>query len=253
MSIIVLTNDDCIHAPGLKALEDQLGELGELWVIAPHAEQSACGRSVTLHRPLRVERLGERRFAVDGTPSDCVLLGFRSLIAHPPAVVVSGINRGYNIGEDLDYSGTVAAAAEGALQGAQLSLAVSMDRGEAPAGLEWGAKVTVLLVRQLLDHLLPPFCYLNVNLPRQQTPRVRWTRQGNPLPSGEVIKGIDPRGVPYYWIAECPDEANPPPQTDRGALRDGCISLSVLTLDRCHQGSWTRPNLCSSGFREDQP
>ncbi|HSA24281.1 MAG TPA: 5'/3'-nucleotidase SurE, partial [Myxococcota bacterium] len=126
MRRILLTNDDGIHAPGLECLAQAFAGLGEVWVVAPHVERSACGRAVTLNRPLRVQEHGPHRLAVEGTPADCVLLACRHFLGGPPDVVVSGVNQGYNIGEDLDYSGTVAAAAEAALQGVRLALAVSV-------------------------------------------------------------------------------------------------------------------------------
>ena len=251
MPVILLTNDDGIHAPGLRALESGLAALGaDIWVVAPHVERSACGRSVTLDRPLRVERLGERRLAVDGTPSDCVLLAFRKLLSPQPDVVVSGINRGLNVGEDVDYSGTVGAASEAALQGAGVSLAVSVKAKTFESVVDSAAEFTLELVRALLDQPPPPGCFVNVNLPPDHQKRFRWTRQGNPLPAGKVEVGTDPRGKEYYWIAERPDEDDPPPDTDRGAVKDGCISLSLLTMDRNARRDWTRPLLQKGGYRE---
>jgi 5'-nucleotidase len=251
MPMILLTNDDGIHAPGLRALESGLAALGaDIWVVAPHVERSACGRSVTLDRPLRVERLGERRLAVDGTPSDCVLLAFRKLLSPQPDVVVSGINRGFNVGEDVDYSGTVGAASEAALQGARVSLAVSVKAKSFEQVVESAAEFTRELVQALLDQPPPPGCFINANLPPDHQKRFRWTRQGNPLPAGNVEVGTDPRGKEYYWIAERPDEDDPPPDTDRGAVSEGCISLSLLTLDRNARQVWTRPQLQKGGYRE---
>src|SRR5207302_3225710 len=130
MPIVVLTNDDGVHAPGLGALENALAELGEVYVVAPEREQSACGHALTLHRPLRPRRLGERRFSVNGTPSDCVNLGVLGFLPERPALIASGINHGSNLGDDVTYSGTVSAAMEGTLLGVP-SLAVSlMDGGE---------------------------------------------------------------------------------------------------------------------------
>jgi 5'-nucleotidase len=251
MPVILLTNDDGIHAPGLQALETALSALGaDIGVVAPHVERSACGRSVTLDRPLRVEQLGERRLAVDGTPSDCVLLAFRKLLSPQPDVVVSGINCGFNVGEDVDYSGTVGAASEAALQGAKVSLAVSVKAKSFERTVESAGEFTLGLVQALLDQPPPKGCFVNVNLPPDHQKRYRWTRQGNPLPAGHVEVGTDPRGKEYYWIAERPDEDNPPPDTDRGAVREGCISLSLLTLDRNAQQAWTRPLLQNNGYRE---
>src|SRR6266850_1866002 len=125
MSVLVLTNDDGVHAPGLAALERALAELGEVYVVAPEREQSACGHALTLHRPLRPHRLGERRFSVNGTPSDCVNLAVLGFLPAPPVLVVSGVNHGTNLGDDVTYSGTVSAAMEGTLLGVP-SIAVSL-------------------------------------------------------------------------------------------------------------------------------
>ena len=133
--VILVTNDDGIHAQGLSALAEALESLGEVYVVAPDREQSAVGHALTLHRPLRVDRVGERRFAVNGTPSDCVNLGVLGLLPEPPVLVVSGINHGSNLGDDVTYSGTVSAAMEGTLLGVP-SMAVSQVEGDA-RGSRW--------------------------------------------------------------------------------------------------------------------
>ena len=249
MPLILLTNDDGVHAPGLHLLEAALADLGEVWTIAPQVEVSACGRAVTLNRPLRVEQIAERRLAVDGTTADCVLLGLRELLDRKPDLVVSGINNGYNIGEDLDYSGTVAGAAEGALQGVRVSLAVSVESGSDGACFERAAGFARKLAPKLLESGLPAASFLNLNLPPRSTDRLRWTRQGKPLGPGQVEVGEDPRGKPYYWIANRPDEIDPPPDTDRGALAAGCISLCLLSLDRSYRDPWTPPDMSGAGFQ----
>ncbi len=253
MPLILLTNDDGYDAPGLQLLADAVVDLGQVWVIAPHIERSACGRSVTLDRPLRVDRRGENRLVVDGTPADCVLLSMRKLLPAVPELVISGINRGYNLGEDLDYSGTVAGAAEGALQGAGASLAVSVGADSPPAVFERAAAIARGLALMLLDQRLPQGCYLNVNLPADATDRVRWTRQGNPLAPGTVVYERDPRGKPYYWIANRPDEDDPPPDTDRGAVARGIISITPMTLDRTFRAPWNAPDLGRTGLRLEPP
>ena len=249
MPLILLTNDDGFGAPGLQRLADGLSDLGEVWVIAPDVERSACGRAVTLHRPLRAMEHAHQRLSVDGTPTDCVLLAFRSLLQAKPDLVISGINNGYNIGEDMDYSGTVAAAAEASLQGAKAAVAISAKSGSGPEVLDGAVDFARHLAGQLLASGLPDQTYLNVNLPPEPTRRVRWTRQGNRLPPGKVQIGEDPRGRRYYWVGERPDEVDPPADTDRGAVQDGCISASLLTLERTHRGSWTRPDLGRVGYQ----
>ncbi len=240
---ILLSNDDGIDSPGLAALEQALGVLGRVWVVAPDGERSASSRSITLDRPLRVRQHAPRRFAVDGTPADCVLLACRSLLPQVPQLVVAGVNLGYNIGEDLDYSGTVGAAAEGAQQRARLAVAVSTVSSADQQLLLRAAGFAASLIGKLLEHLPPERTYLNINVPPDCNGQIRWTRQGNPLPRGTVIIGSDPRGKKYYWIAERPDEKEPPPDTDRGALAQGNISVSLLTLARDFPGRWQAPAL----------
>ena len=250
MPRILLTNDDGILAPGLRVLEESLASWGELWVVAPQVSVSACGRGVSLHRPLRVTEHGPRRLAVDGTPSDCVLLAFRALLPAHPEVVVSGINNGINVGEDLDYSGTVAGAAEGALQGARLSLALSADEKLAPGDLEWVAATGRALAEALWPGPGLANTFFNINFPPGRTQRIRWSRQGNFLGTGTVESGLDPRGRRYYWIGDRPREKSPPADTDRGALADGCVSISLLTLDRSVRCDFRPPALRQAGFAE---
>ena len=247
---ILITNDDGIFSPGLRLLEEAFAEVGDVWVVAPECENSACGRSVTLHRPLRVKEIHHRRFAVDGTPADCVLLAFRCLVPDRPDVVVSGINRGNNIGEDLDYSGTVGAAAEGALQGARVALAVSADERSQSEDLAWAGGVSRTLTHRLLRNLTPKGTYLNINFPRRPTTRVQWTQPAHFLGTGQVDRCEDPRGNRYYWISTRPQDTHPSADTDRGALAQGIISLTLLTLVRNHDGEWERPDFSKDGFVE---
>jgi 5'-nucleotidase len=249
MQRILLTNDDGIQSQGLALLERAFAGQGEVWVVAPHVERSACGRAVTLNRPLRVHELGLRRLAVEGTPADCVLLACRHFMGGPPDLAVSGVNQGYNIGEDLDYSGTVAGAAEAALQGAGLALAVSVRFDADGNCAERAAGFARLLATRLGRGGLPASAFLNVNLPPEPTHRVRRTRQGNPLPPGDVHLGQDPRGKTYYWIGNRPDEPSPPADTDRGALAVGCISVTLVTLERTHTGPCHLADLSLDGYR----
>src|SRR5947207_7812868 len=148
MAVLLVTNDDGVHASGLGALQQALAELGEVYVLAPEREQSACGHALTLHRPLRVDRLGERRFAVNGTPSDCVNLGVLGLLPERPVLVVAGVNHGTNLGDDVTYSGTVSAAMEGTLLGVP-SMAVSQAEGEA-SGFDAAGRVAELVAARVL-------------------------------------------------------------------------------------------------------
>src|SRR5437899_795159 len=175
MPSLLVTNDDGVHAPGLAALEAALAELGDVYVLAPEREQSACGHALTLHRPLRVDRLGERRFAVNGTPSDCVNLGVLGFLAGRPVLVVAGVNHGTNLGDDVTYSGTVSAAMEGTLLGVP-AVAVSL----APDGdLAVAAELARLIALRVLVTGLPKKTLLNVNVPAHPPRGIRLTRLGH--------------------------------------------------------------------------
>src|SRR5437660_8991826 len=171
-AVILVTNDDGVHAAGLSALADALGDLGEVFVIAPDREQSAVGHALTLHRPLRAERIGERRFSVNGTPSDCVNLGVLGLLREAPALVMAGINQGANLGDDVTYSGTVSAAMEGTLLGVP-SIAVSLvDDGD----LAVAGRVAALVAARVLVEGLPAKAFLNVNVPAAPPRGLRMTQ-----------------------------------------------------------------------------
>src|SRR5678810_910210 len=159
--VILVTNDDGIHARGLAALAEALATIGEVYVVAPDREQSAVGHALTLHRPLRVDRVAERKYAVNGTPSDCVNLAVLGFLPEPPVLIASGVNHGSNLGDDVTYSGTVSAAMEGTLLGVP-SIAVSlMDGGDVSAA----ARVARLIAMRVLVEGLPPMTLLNVNAP----------------------------------------------------------------------------------------
>ena len=238
MSVVVLTNDDGVHAPGLAALEKALAELGEVYVVAPEREQSACGHALTLHRPLRPHRLGERRFAVNGTPSDCVNLGILGLLPERPVLVASGINHGSNLGEDVTYSGTVSAAMEGTLLGVP-SMAVSQAEGET-AGFETAGRVAELVAARLLVEGLPAKTLLNVNVPRGEVSGIRMTRLGHRIYREKVIQEVDPRGRPYYWIGAGPPEWREDEASDIAAVHAGLASVTPLHLDLTHFGALGR-------------
>jgi len=224
--LLLLTNDDGVHAPGLTALEQALAELGDVYVLAPEREQSACGHALTLHRPLRVDRLGERRFAVNGTPSDCVNLGVLGFLSERPVLVVAGVNHGTNLGDDVTYSGTVSAAMEGTLLGVP-SIAVSL----APNGdLALAAEVARLIALRVLVAGLPKKTLLNVNVPAD--PRgIRLTRLGHRVYSEKIVEQTDPRGRTHYWIGAGAPEWEELQGTDMGALHEGYVSITPVHLD----------------------
>ncbi len=227
---ILVTNDDGYTSEGLQVLADALEVLAEVWVVAPNSEQSGVSHALTLDRPLRLERLGERRFAVDGTPTDCVTLGISSILeGRPPDLVVSGINFGGNMGVDVHYSGTVSAAFEGVILGFP-ALAVSQVRGE---GLSFhlAARFARDLATWILEHGLPSETLLNVNVP-VGTPRgVRLTRLGVRRYTEGVVEQVDPRGRQIFWIGGGEPIWESIRGTDFFEVGEGYISVTPLHLD----------------------
>jgi 5'-nucleotidase len=230
MPVLLVTNDDGIHAQGLSALAAALDDLGEVHVLAPEREQSACGHALTLHRPLRTHRWGERRHAVNGTPSDCVNLGVLGFLPERPVLVVSGINHGSNLGDDVTYSGTVSAAMEGTLLGVP-SIAVSLVEG---GDFDAAARIARQVAMRVLVEGLPAKTLLNVNVPAAAPKGVRLTRLGHRVYSGKIVEQADPRGRAHYWIGTGPPEWDALEGTDMGAVHDGWASVSPLHLDLTH-------------------
>lgn len=229
MTRILVTNDDGIFSEGLKLLAGALGELGEVWVVAPDREQSATGHALTLTRPLRMQKVEERWYAVDGTPTDCVNLAVLSLLKdHPPDLVASGINFGMNLGDDVTYSGTVSATFEGTLLGIP-SVAFSQEVAEG-FSFQTAARFARELVRVLLSEELPKDLLLNVNVPVGQIQGVSFTKLGRRVYKQSVIEKTDPRGRKYYWIAGTP-QWQQASGTDYEAVSTGRISVTPLHLD----------------------
>ncbi|MBI4609593.1 MAG: 5'/3'-nucleotidase SurE [Candidatus Rokubacteria bacterium] len=220
------------------SLEEALADLGDVYVVAPDRERNAVGHALTLHRPLRVERMGERRFAVNGTPSDCVNLGILGLLPRAPSLVVAGINHGSNLGDDVTYSGTVAAAMEGALLGVP-ALAVSLLDPEA-AAFDQAARIARLIAARVLVEGLPPKTLLNVNVPAGPVKGIRLTRLGHRVYKEKVVEETDPRGRTYYWIGAGPPVWEDREATDIGAVRQGHASVTPLHLDLTHYEAFRR-------------
>lgn len=242
---ILLTNDDGVHAPGLAVLEEIARAFtDDIWICAPAEEQSGAGHSLTLSRPVRMRQHGDRRFSVSGTPTDAVTLGLRKVMDAPPDVILSGVNRGANLGDDVTYSGTVSAAIEGALAGIR-SIALSQvysaeGMGDAvpfDAARAWGARV----LAPLLDAPLPKRTLVNVNFPAlaaEEIKGIRAVRQGfHDYSRGSVVEGRDPRGYPYYWFGLEAIEHTLDHGTDLEAIDDGYISVTPLQLDLTHHSS----------------
>jgi 5'-nucleotidase len=238
MPRILVTNDDGVHSEGILALAESLKSLGDVIVVAPHTESSAIGHALTLRRPLRLETHHQGYYAVDGTPTDCVNIGVAVLLkGELPDLIVSGINTGWNLGDDVTYSGTVAGALEGALLGIP-AIAVSLRRTRdyvfdfAPS-----AQAATVLADLVLKHGLPDRTFLNVNVPKGTTKGFRRTIQGKRNHITKISERFDPRGKPYYWIEEGIDEWDPHDRSDYHAVKQGFISVSLLSPDLTAYGS----------------
>jgi 5'-nucleotidase len=228
---LLLSNDDGIASPGLRALREALQDLGEVWVVAPDREQSAASHSISLHRPLRLDKLGEREFAVDGTPTDCVYVALNHLMAKsPPDLVVSGINHGPNLGDDITYSGTVAAAFEAVILGVP-AFAVSLV-ARPPRDFSAAARFSRALAEALAKTRLPRGTLLNVNVPAGAGERYKITRMGKRSYGNLVEERTDPRGRRYYWIGGDEAQHEGTPGSDCHAIYDEkIISVTPLQLD----------------------
>lgn len=234
--LLLVTNDDGIDAPGLVALEEAAAAIGEAVVVAPDRERSGAGHALTLLGPLRVVRRGARRFQVDGTPTDCVHLGVFNLTSgREPDAVLSGINRGLNVGDDVTYSGTVAAALEATLLGIP-AIAFSVER-DAEGGADYAAAAALVapLVDRVLRRGLPSGVFLNVNLPAEPPKGVRITRQGTRTYRAAVVERLDPSGRPYYWIAGADTTPAGEPDGDHEAIREGYVSITPLQANLTYE------------------
>ena len=231
--LILVTNDDGIDAPGIAALAAAAASLGEVWVVAPATEQSAMSHALTLHEPLRLQERGDRRFAVTGTPTDSVFFAVLHLLPDKPDLVLSGINRGPNLGEDVSYSGTVSAALEAAVMGIP-ALAFSHIKPELDSDYDDGAALAVRLATQVLEEGLPAGNYLNVNFPAVEPGAIRGlqvTRLGKRYYEDSIVQCTDPRGKPYFWIGGSGYSFDDIPGTDCVAVHQGYASITALHTD----------------------
>ncbi len=230
---ILVTNDDGIHAPGIQALATALRTIGDVVVVAPDRERSAVGHALTLHHPLRAQQVGPELFAVDGTTTDCVNLGIHNLLSFTPDIVVSGINRGANLGDDVTYSGTVAAAMEATLMGIP-AFAVSLVAQGLGSHYDSAAVFAVKLARQIHQKGLPDDTFLNVNVPDLPPDRLLSsciTSQGRRRYEGSIVDNLDPRGQKYYWIGSTELSFLDLEGTDFYAVSRGHVSITPLHLD----------------------
>ena len=238
---ILLTNDDSLGAPGIRALEDALrGVTDDVWVIAPLEEKSATSHALSLRTPIRFKEVGPQCFAVEGTPADCVILALNKLMPALPDLTISGINRGGNMGENVFYSGTLAAAFESTLNRVPafgVSVAARKD-------FQYGvaAQFAAALATKLLEDLEPirRGTVLNVNVPHPWKNGVRVTRQSRKVTKNLLVEGADPRGQPYFWIHEEIDTSRIRPDTDYAAILDGAISVTPMQIDRTEEPALDR-------------
>jgi 5'-nucleotidase len=230
--IILLSNDDGIQSEGLTALEESISQVGEVYTVAPDRAQSSMSHALTLHRPLRAYEIGARRLSVDGTPVDCVKLALTGLLPVRPDLVISGINKGPNLGDDIIYSGTVSAAIEGALLGIP-AIAVSLVTFK-DFNFRTAAEFTATFVQRIAEKGIPPKTLLNVNVPpilKTELKGWRVTRMGKRHYSENIVERVDPRGVKYYWIGGDDLGFANEDGTDCQAVHDGYISVTPLQVD----------------------
>jgi 5'-nucleotidase len=229
---ILLSNDDGYEAPGIVCLAQALATIAQLTVVAPDRNRSGASNSLTLENPIRAHTMANGVIRVDGTPTDCVHLAITGLLSQEPDMVISGINAGANLGDDVIYSGTVAAAMEGRFLGLP-AIAVSMV-GHAPVNYVTAAQCVVRLVQHLVRHPLPVDTILNVNVPDrpyEQLAGYQTTRLGHRHKAEPVVKSQDPRGRDIYWVGPAGEEADAGPGTDFHAIRQGCVSVTPLHVD----------------------
>ena len=230
--VILLSNDDGIHSEGLMALEESVRHVGEIYTVAPDRAQSSMSHALTLHRPLRVHELGTRRLSVDGTPVDCVKLALTGLLPVRPELVISGINKGPNLGDDIIYSGTVSAAIEGALLGIP-AIAVSLVTFK-DFDFRAAAEFTATLIQRIAERDIPPKTLLNVNvppIPKRDLKGWRVTRMGKRHYSENIVERVDPRGIKYYWIGGDDLGFSNDDGTDCQTVHEGYISVTPLQVD----------------------
>jgi 5'-nucleotidase len=230
MPRILVTNDDGVHSEGIRDLANALAPLGDVTIVAPIQEASAIGHALTLRRPLRIETVAPLIFAVDGTPTDCVNIAITHVLREKPDLIVSGINKGWNLGDDVTYSGTVSGALEGALLGVP-SIAVSTQRVGDRCEFGPSAKAAAMVAEAVLQRGMPKWTLLNINTPMGANKGFRVTVQAKRNHVTVIDERVDPRGRAYYWIEEGENEWEPHDRSDYQAVRDGYISITPLQPD----------------------
>jgi 5'-nucleotidase len=234
MAMILITNDDGVNSPGIRTLHEALKERADSYVVAPDRERSAASHSLTIHRPLKVQRLDDRVYSVSGTPTDCVAIGVGKILPERPSLIVSGINRGANLGDDITYSGTVSAAMEGTILNIP-SFAVSLVvEGEGRLYFETAAGIALEVAEYVIENSLPYDTLLNVNVPNVPSDKlngVEFTRQGKRVYDGAIKETYSPWGEMYYWIGGGMPYWEHGEDTDINAVLEGRVSITPVHLD----------------------
>ncbi len=234
MQPILVTNDDGVHSAGIRILYEAVKEMGETYVVAPDRERSAAAHSLTIHRPLKIQKLKDRIFSVSGTPTDCVAVGAEKILPERPVLVLSGINNGPNLGDDLTYSGTVSAALEGTILNIpSMAVSLAVENSEEPL-FETAAEVAALVAEYVLEHSLPFDTLLNVNvpnLPKDKIKGIKFTRQGKRIYEGAIHETFSPWGEKFYWIGGGTPRWEHAEDTDITAVLDGYVSITPLHPD----------------------
>jgi 5'-nucleotidase len=235
MPLILVTNDDGVRSPGLKALLDAVKSLGDAYIIAPDRERSAVSHALTMHRPLKVEELAERVYTLNGTPTDCVAVGVNKILPAKPVLIVSGINKGANLGDDITYSGTVSAAIESTIMGIPafaVSLAIKDQKD--PLHFDTATEIAAEVAKYIVEHSLPYDTFLNLNVPNVSPKRIKGiklARQGKRIYDGAVKETFDPHGEKHYWIGGGKPYWERGEDTDIQAVQDGYVSVTPIHLD----------------------
>jgi 5'-nucleotidase len=239
MPRILVTNDDGGRSEGIHALAEALRPLGDVVVVAPHIEASAIGHALTLRRPLRIDQIERDLYEVDGTPTDCVNIGVAKILNGLPDLIVSGINKGYNLGDDITYSGTVSGALEGALLGVP-SVAVSLERTAGTYDFRPAASAAATIAAHVLRGAITPPTFLSLNVPTGTPKGFRTTVQAKRNHVTIVDERCDPRGKAYYWIEEGENNWEPHDRSDFQAVRDGYVSVTPLHPDLTDRAAFTK-------------
>jgi 5'-nucleotidase len=236
MPHILLTNDDGYQAEGIRALAAAFEGFATVSIVAPSREQSGTAQSLTLRQPIVCNQIAEREWAIDGTPADCVIVALHKLLPEKPDMVISGINHGANLGENVYYSGTVGAAREGALHHIP-SVAMSLCSRKTEVNFQNSARVARAAAEIILKEGLPDQVLLNVNVPEPWNGGVKFTRQSQKITRNQLTEGKDPRGRSYFWLFEQKIDRDIEPDTDYAAIFAGSVSITPLHLDPTHTES----------------